>query len=281
MHDLEKRVAEWRRMMAARAVDNETLDELESHLRETVDPLLRSGLNEAEAFQQAAAQLGSASALASEYQKVERPLWLPVKLVIGVAILLTLAMLAFVLVQLNVGRINLLLAFHVFLVSLGYSTTFLIGALGVCFVGQRCVANPSPLRTHSLPRVTFILGCMAASMTAVGVVLAMIWAKIEWSRYWAWDIKETGAFAVLLWQLFFLLMHRFPRITARAILTASLLGNIIVSLGWFGANLLSNGSRAYVTPSYVLLVLLGVGLNLVFFFTGLAPAGWLRRAKAS
>jgi ABC-type transport system involved in cytochrome c biogenesis permease subunit len=118
-------------------------------------------------------------------------------------------------------------------------------------------------------------------MTAVGIVLAMIWAKIEWGRYWAWDVKETGAFAVILWQLFFLLMHRFARITTRGILTISLLGNIIVSLGWFGAHLLSNGPHAYVTLSYSLLLLVGVGLNLVFFITGLAPAGWLRPGTLS
>ena len=118
-------------------------------------------------------------------------------------------------------------------------------------------------------------------MTALGIVLAMIWAKIEWGRYWAWDSKETGAFVVLLWQLFFLFIPRFARITARGILTVSLIGNIIVSLGWFGPNLISNGLHAYGTLSYSLLLLVGVGANLVFFIAGLAPAGWLRPGKVS
>ena len=45
MHNLEKSIAEWRKtMMAAPAVNHETLDELENHLRENVEQLVRSGI---------------------------------------------------------------------------------------------------------------------------------------------------------------------------------------------------------------------------------------------
>ena len=91
---------------------------------------------------------------------------------------------------------NFLLASHVFLVVLGYTTTFLVGALGVCFVAQRCLSDFSPFRMRSLTRVTFLLGCVAASLTAVGIILGMFWAKTEWGRYWEWDKKEIGAFVV-------------------------------------------------------------------------------------
>jgi len=51
MHNLEKAIAEWRKtIMAARAVSHETLDELENHLRENVEQLVRSGMTEPEAF---------------------------------------------------------------------------------------------------------------------------------------------------------------------------------------------------------------------------------------
>jgi cytochrome c assembly protein len=165
-------------------------------------------------------------------------------------------------------------------VTLGYTTTFLVGALGICFVGQRCFSDFSPSRMHSLTRVTFILGCVAASLTAVGVLLGAIWAKAEWGRYWAWDAKETGGFAVILWQVFFLIAHRFAFGTARGILTMSLLGNIVVSLGWFGANLLSGGLHSYGTRNVALLLLAAVVSNLAFFLVGFAPAGWLRLRKA-
>lgn len=282
MHNLEQLVAEWRKtMMAAPAVSHETLDELENHLRENVEQLVRSGITEREAFLRAVKQLGGAPAIASEFRKLDQSTWLPVKLVIGFGLLLAVAMMIFVIAQLDAGRMNFLLAGHVFAVTLGYATTFLVGALGICFVAQRCLSDFSPFRMRSLTRITFGLGGVAAGMTAVGIILAMVWAKAEWGRYWAWDIKETGAFAIILWQLLFLFIHRFARITARGILTVSLIGNIIVSLGWFGSNLISNGPHASVALGYSLLLLVGVGANLVFFIAGLAPAGWLRPGKTS
>jgi ABC-type transport system involved in cytochrome c biogenesis permease subunit len=57
---------------------------------------------------------------------------------------------------------------------------------------------------RSLTRVTFLLGCVAAGLTAIGIILAMFWARTEWGRYWAWDEKEIGAFVVIVWQLCFL-----------------------------------------------------------------------------
>jgi hypothetical protein len=281
MHDLEQLIAEWRKaMMAAPKVGYETLDELESHLRENVDQLVRSGMTEVEAFQRAVAQLGRAPTIAAEFQKLEQGTWLPVKLVIGFGVIAALAIAILLIARFGAGRTSLLLAVHVFTVTLGYTTTFLVGALGICFVGQRCVSDLSPLRMRALARVTFALGCVAVVLTAIGVVLAMIWAKAEWGRYWAWDIKEIGGFAVIVWQASFLFAHRFACGSARGILVMSLLGNIVVSLAWFGAHLLSHGLHGYGTRNYSLLLLAAVVANFAFFLIGLAPAGWLRLRRA-
>src|SRR3989440_4857910 len=172
MHNLEQLIAEWRKtMMTAPNVGSETLDELENHLRENVDQLIRSGMTEAEAFQRAVTQLGGAPTIASEFQKLDQCTWLPVKVITGIGVLAAPAMAIFVIDRFDGGRLSLLLASHVFMVTLGYTTTFLIGALGICFVGQRCFSDFSPLRMRSLTRATFVLGCVAASLTAVGVVL--------------------------------------------------------------------------------------------------------------
>jgi hypothetical protein len=279
MHNhLEKWIAEWRRtMMAESRVGRETIDELESHLRENVDQLVRSGIAEPEAFRRAVIQLGNPPAIASEFQKLERSTWWPATVipVIGVMAALALAMLLFSRIQ--AGRSSLLLASHVFLVTLGYATTFLAGALGVCFVGQRCLWDLSPVQLRSLTRVTFILGCAAAGLTMIGVVLGMIWAKAEWGRYWAWDVKEIGGFTVIVWQAGFLFAHR-TGVTARGVVVLSLLGNIVVSLAWFGANLL-DGLHRYGTASHGWLLLIAVISNLAVFIAGLAPAGWLRLRK--
>ena len=282
MHDLEQLVAQWRKTMLAEGkLRPEALDELESHLRESVEQLVRSGMTEIAAFQRAAAELGAAPMIASEFQKLERSAWWPIKMVKGLGAIaaLAFAILSIVAIARDPRPINLLLAAHVFLVGLGYTITFLIGALGICFVGQRCLSGFSPGRLRSLPRLSFKLGCVAAGLTAAGITFGMIWAKPEMGRYWDWDIRETGGFAIILWQTFFLLMHRFSRFHTRGILVTSLLGNGVVSLGWFGASLLSS-PQSYGASYWSLFLLAGLVFNLLFFITGLAPAGWLRLRKA-
>ena len=287
MHDMEQSIAEWRKtIVAEHKVGRETIDELETHLRENVEQFVRLGMTEREAFQRAVAQLGGARMIASEFQKLDQGTWLPVKLVTGFGVVAALGFAILLIVRFDTGRLwaestyplSFLLASHVFTVTLGYTTTFLVGALGICFVGQRCFSDFSPLRMRSLTRVSFLLGCIAAGLTTVGVILAMVWAKAEWGRYWAWDAKETGAFAVILWQVFFLIAHRSAFGTTRGILTMSLVGNIVVSLGWFGADLLSVPYGDW-TLHHSLLLLVGVVFSLGFFFVGLAPAGWLRLRK--
>jgi hypothetical protein len=100
-------------------------------------------------------------------------------------------------------------------------------------------------------------------------------------RFWAWDLKETGAFCIVMWQLCFLIAHRFARSAARAVLVASVLGNIIVALGWFGTNLLGSGLHVYGTGNYLLLLLMAVAFHCAFFLAGFAPAGWMLLRKTS
>src|SRR5262245_28199181 len=142
MHNLEDSIAEWRKsMMAAAKVSRETLDELENHLRENVDQLTRSGMTELEAFQRAVSQLGGPFTIASEFQKLDQATWLPIKVIIGIGVTAALALVIFLIARLDAARSGLLLASHIFTVTLGYTTTFLVGALGVCFVGQRCFSD--------------------------------------------------------------------------------------------------------------------------------------------
>ena len=280
MHNLEKSISAWREtMMASRKVSTETVDELETHLREHMEQLARSGMTESDAFERAVSQLGGTSMITSEFQKLDSLTWLPVKVVIGVGVTAALGFAILLIARFDAGRISFLLASHVLMLTLGYTTTFLVGTLGICFVAQRCLSDFSPIRGSSLTRVTFVLGSVAAVLTAAGVILGMVWAKTEWGRYWAWDKKEIGAFIVITWQFCFLLAHRFACHTARGILVMSVLGNIVVGLGWFGANLLSDGLHGYGTRNYSILLLAAVISNLGFFLIGWAPAGWLRLRK--
>ena len=273
MHDLEKLIAQWRKS-ATKNVNAETLDELETHLRETTEQLVRSGMNLPDAFQRAVTELGAMPSISSEFRKLDEPLWLPVKLAIGATALLALVLAVFVIVRLDSSRSNLLLATHIFTVTLGYTLILLIGGLGICFVSQRCLEDFSTSRLHSIARVSVVLGSIALFLTTLGVLLGMIWAKIEWGRFWPWDSKEIGGLSVVVWLTCYLIAHQFFKNSERGVLAISMLGNIVVSLAWFGPQV--NGLHQYGTSKTSLLLTIAILVNLTFFAIGFVPAGRLR-----
>jgi hypothetical protein len=279
MPNIDQLITEWRKTIPyGRGLGKERLEELETHLRETIERFLQSGMSEAEAFRTAVAQLGPSPAISSEFRKLDQRAWFPMKVIIGAEIALAVAMAALMTLRIAHKGSSLLLATHAFTVTLGYGTAFLIGALGICFVCQRCFSDFSITRQQSISRLTFMLSAFATCFTAIGIVLGMIWARAEWGRFWAWDPKETGGACVLAWLLLFTVAHRLQRTTGRAILLLSLFGNIIVSLAWFGGNLIA-GLQSYGASSSVFALTFGVAVNLAFFLIGLAPAGCLRKAN--
>ena len=277
MHNLDKLILEWRKKVATPNVSAERLDELETHLRETTEQFVRSGMPVSNAFQQAVNELGTMPGISSEFRKLDQPIWFPVKLAIGVTALTALVIGIAVIGRLDSSAAGLLLATHVFVVTLGYTITLLLGGLGICFVSQRCFEDFSTSRLQSISRVSFVLSGVALLFTTMGVILGMAWAKTTWGRYWSWEAKEIGGLCVIVWLFFYLLAHRFFKSSARGILTVSMLGNIVVSLAWFGPQL--NGLHQYGTFRQSML-LAAVVANLVFFSIGYCPAGWLRSKQA-
>jgi hypothetical protein len=71
MFDLDQAMAEWRRQMTAGGItSSHVLEELESHLRDDVEQQMRSGSTERQAFETAVRQIGTASVLEGEFDKV-------------------------------------------------------------------------------------------------------------------------------------------------------------------------------------------------------------------
>ena len=274
MHNLEKMLSEWRKTAGTPNLSAETLDELETHLRETIERLVRSGMSLPDAFQRAGADLGAIPRIASEFRKLDEPLWLPIKLAIGVTSFAAIALAIFVIIRLGSGQSSVLLATHIFAVALGYTVTLLIGGLGICFVSQRCFEDFPTSRLHSIRRVSLLLSTIALFFTAMGVFLGMAWTKIEWGRYWAWDPKEIGGLSAVVWLACYVIALRFLKNSSRGVLAISMLGNIVVSLAWFGPRV--NGSNPYGTLSTCLLLTIVVLVNLAFFAIGFIPAGALR-----
>ena len=70
MFDLDRAIAGWRRQMSAAGLaSSESLDELESHLRDDVEMRMRSGLTAEQAFAAAVHEIGSAKSLKCEFEK--------------------------------------------------------------------------------------------------------------------------------------------------------------------------------------------------------------------
>jgi len=279
MHRLEQRITDWRKSMTTdRGIGRETLEELENHLREIIDENLRRGLSESEAFQKAVAQVGSPPAISSEYDKLTKSMWWPIQVAIWLGLSAAIAMAMLLIARFDGKGISLLLGVHVFTVTLGYVSVFLIGGVAICFVCQRCFSEFSPARLESLSRISFIFAGIASGLTVVGMVLGMIWSRAEWGRFWGWDVKEIGSFCVIAWLVFFITAQRSRRLSARGVMLLTIFGNVVVTLAWFGANMVSS-VHGYGTPGFLTFVI-GTGLNLAFLLIGLAPAGWLRLNKA-
>jgi hypothetical protein len=74
MFDLEKAVTEWRRHMIAGGLTNsDTLDELESHLRDDLNRRIKSGVAPRDAFESAVQEIGLAHHLQAEFANATGP----------------------------------------------------------------------------------------------------------------------------------------------------------------------------------------------------------------
>jgi hypothetical protein len=94
MFNLEEKISECRQQMLAAGIQTPVpLEELESHLREDIERLMKSGFEEQEAFENAACQIGQPHTLKSEFTKIETSIMKAIfkyiiVLLIGIAALL-------------------------------------------------------------------------------------------------------------------------------------------------------------------------------------------------
>jgi len=71
MFELEQAISDWRKELRARGIKaSETLDELESHLRDDLEQETGSGIGARQAFDTARARMGKTCALKTEFQKI-------------------------------------------------------------------------------------------------------------------------------------------------------------------------------------------------------------------
>ncbi|MCC5829404.1 MAG: cytochrome c biogenesis protein CcsA [Phycisphaeraceae bacterium] len=181
---------------------------------------------------------------------------------------------------------NFWLATHVITITLGYSATFLAGALGMIYI-LTGVFTPFLTRTRAqtLGRMVYATVCFALLFSFVGTVLGGIWADQSWGRFWGWDPKENGAALVVLLNAIILHARWGGIVRLRGIMVLAVLGNIVTAWSWFGTNMLGIGLHSYgFMESGPFWMMAFVISQLLIISIGLIPtAGWCseRTSEAS
>ena len=281
MHDGEQQITDWRRALAAKiGPDAGILAELEGHVRDEIDRLVRQGQTPDQAAWAAIAKIGTPEKLAPEFAK-NAVAWWPIRCVfVGTALVVAFCLYFF---SQAVQRrpLDALLFAHITCVTIGYSLTYAIGILALCYALRRMVRDLCVGQKTSWLRALRWHVALAFTTTLLGTVLGGIWANREWGHFWNWDLKETGALTTLIWQgILLALVFRRPDKT-RWLLCWAVLGDIIVTFAWFVASTLSGQVHSYGQNGQTMLIIfLAIFVSHLLVIAGaLAPSGWLRLRK--
>jgi len=146
---------------------------------------------------------------------------------------------------------NFWLATHVVTITIGYSTTFLAGFLGIAYVFsmlfRTVVKSSSKGKDLDRTLVSMIFGitCFSLFFSLVGTVLGGIWADQSWGRFWGWDAKENGALLIVIWNAIILHARWAGIAKVRGLSALAIFGNVVTAWSWFGTNMLGVGLHSY------------------------------------
>ena len=177
---------------------------------------------------------------------------------------------------------NVWLATHVVVVTLGYSSVGLAGLLGIIYILRGVLTSSfSAATAASLSRMIYGVICFATLCSFVGTILGGIWADQSWGRFWGWDPKENGALLIVLWNATILHARWGGLIRERGLAVMSVFGNIVVSLSWFGVNMLGVGLHSYGFMDQAFGTLTAfIASQLVVIGLGLVPQRYWRGIRA-
>jgi ABC-type transport system involved in cytochrome c biogenesis permease subunit len=168
---------------------------------------------------------------------------------------------------------NFWLATHVVTVTVGYSSSFLSGALGIVFVLRGLFSQKLTAQTQeNLTRMVYGIVCFTTFFSFLGTVLGGIWADQSWGRFWGWDPKENGALMIVLWNALILHVWWGKLVERRGLMLLAVFGNIITAFSWFGVNMLGVGLHSYgfMDKGFLWLMIFSIG-HLVVMVLGALP----------
>jgi ABC-type transport system involved in cytochrome c biogenesis permease subunit len=141
---------------------------------------------------------------------------------------------------------NFWLATHVVTITIGYSGTFLAGAIAIAYaLRKHLVTARDGEADKALADMAYGIICFSLFFSFVGTVLGGIWADQSWGRFWGWDPKENGALLIVLWNAIILHARWAGYVRERGIMVMAIFGNIITACSWFGVNMLGVGLHSY------------------------------------
>ncbi|WP_221030958.1 cytochrome c biogenesis protein [Actomonas aquatica] len=141
---------------------------------------------------------------------------------------------------------NFWLATHVIVITIGYSATYLAGALAIIYIVRSRVPGGLDKNTgDALNRMVYGIVCFATLFSLIGTILGGIWADQSWGRFWGWDPKENGALIIVIWNAIILHARWGGMARTRGIMALAVFGNIVTSWSWFGTNMLGVGLHSY------------------------------------
>lgn len=264
MFDLEKSIADWRRRMLTAGIQSPALEELESHLREEIGHLIASGKSEAAAFKIAVRSVGNPGTVGGEFEKNSSQVSMSGLIGLTVWSVAAAVLLIIILNRWAHAKWNLLLAAHIFSVTMGYAAAFLAGGFAIYGVCSQWLRASTAHDGNMLNRTIHFFTVLAAVLAGAGFVLGMFWSSQNLGGAWTNDPREIGNLCAVVWLAAMASIQRFARLSHYGILRLSIAGNMVVSLGWFGSWLMAHGQA--ITNFWLLDALLGAHL----FFLGMS-----------
>lgn len=163
---------------------------------------------------------------------------------------------------------NFWLIVHVLTISIGYGLCLISGFLGHLYLYQ--ILDKKYLNVkNNLYGYIFYITLLALFFSFIGTLLGGVWADQSWGRFWGWDPKENGALLIVLWLTLIFHAKSSNLISETNFIIGVVLNLIVLSLAWFGVNLLSVGLHSYGFIKNIgvwLVIYIAFEMSLVIYF---------------
>jgi ABC-type transport system involved in cytochrome c biogenesis permease subunit len=137
---------------------------------------------------------------------------------------------------------NFWLIIHVVTITIGYGLCLIGGFLSHVYL---YLLNKNNKDLSVLYKIIFSFSLLALFFSFSGTLMGGVWADQSWGRFWGWDPKENGALLIVLWLTFIIHAKLSNLISENNFIIGMIINLIVLSLAWFGVNLLGVGLHAY------------------------------------